>query len=205
MPPQCCDQRLWECSAWLYRLLPETSDTRRTTLYRENKRQYRGEMSKSCSVLWTKYLNQEANLRLKVPYWTHGISLSIVASSGGLLMASSPMYSNRKPNSFWNREKSSYSNQNSLKLTTGTEITHLLKEYRANSTLYLQFELIADSQTGMVAFLSPGHNEALIVWGVAMEQICQVAVGFWSYEGKKDGQQIKQVQVTSIFLFKNQI
>lgn len=35
--------------------------------------------------------------------------------------------------------------------------------------LYLQFELIAHSQTRVVALLSPGHNEALVVRGVTIK------------------------------------
>lgn len=35
---------------------------------------------------------------------THGIILSIVESSGGLLEANSPTYSSRKPNNFWKRK-----------------------------------------------------------------------------------------------------
>lgn len=60
-----------------------------------------------------------------------------------------------------------------------------IQKYRDCSILYLQFKLIAYSQTGMVAFLSPGHDEPLVVWHVAMEQIFQVVVALWSYEGKK--------------------
>ena len=60
--------------------------------------------------------------------------------------------------------------------------------------LYLQFELIADTQTRMVAFLGPGHNDALVVRGVAMEQIFQVAVALWSYESKENRMTVKQIK-----------
>ena len=47
--------------------------------------------------------------------------------------------------------------------------------------LYLQLELVAYSQARVVALLSPGHNEALVVRGVAMEQIFQITVALWSW------------------------
>lgn len=38
----------------------------------------------------------------------------------------------------------------------------------------------------MVALLSSGHNEALVVRGVATEQIFQVIVALWSWRSPED-------------------
>lgn len=92
-------------------------------------------------------------------FLTHGMSSSTVVSSGGLLVATSPMYSNRKPKSFCDQNKRRLEDSE----VTKPEATMIC------FTLYLQFELIAHRQTGMVALLSPGHNEALVVRGVTMK------------------------------------
>lgn len=54
----------------------------------------------------------------------------------------------------------------------------------------------------MVAFLSPGDDEALVVWSVAMEQTLQVAVAFWSYESRKQGGKVKLIKLKQLSFFK---
>lgn len=65
----------------------------------------------------------------------------------------------------------------------------------AYSMFYLQFEFIACSQTRMVAFLCPGHDDALVVRGVALEQIFQVVVALRSYKRRKHSLNLGQINV----------
>ena len=105
-----------------------------------------------------------------------------MVSSGGLRVASSPTYSNRKPNSFCNTHDSLSldHNESGLKLATEPNV----QKYGACFMLYLQFELVSNSQARVAAFLSPGQDEALVVRGVAPEQIFQVIIALWHYQSK---------------------
>lgn len=56
---------------------------------------------------------------------------------------------------------------------------------------YLQFELISYSQTGMVALQRPGHDEALVLRGVATQQISQLTQSLRSCKRKQTPQKGK--------------
>lgn len=66
--------------------------------------------------------------------------------------------------------------------------------------IYLQFELISYSQTGMVALQSPGHDETLVVRGVATQQIFQLTQTLWSYKRKQMPQMINDTDTRSFWL-----
>lgn len=75
-----------------------------------------------------------------------------------------------------------------------------LERKAANRTpwvVYLQFELISYSQTGMVALQGPGQDEALVVRGVATQQIFQLTQTLWSFKRKQMPQMINDTGMRS--------
>lgn len=69
------------------------------------------------------------------------------------------------------------------------------------SLLYLQFELISHGQTGMVALQSPGQDEALVIRGVATQQIFQLTEALWSYKQEQRPQMMDGTDMNSFCLF----
>lgn len=102
----------------------------------------------------------------------------MAVTSGGLLVATSPTYSSRKPNSFCGSDRNhSFMN----KKRTTLKRKKCVHKGKAHWQIYLELEFISCSQTGMVGFHGSGHDEALVVRGVTMEQVPQVTVALWSY------------------------